>query len=791
MEIFNVKISKLRLEADNNVGGDIFIAKPEKDLANRLGTLFGLVELTDLPEIFAEHFLDILNDLKTEYYLPPIEMEYGVEKRFEGCLSRANRRLAHALQDSVENIELEKISALTGLIYKNKLYLSRLGKNEAMLYHQKKSYGQLIIDIFAQASDKKTRTNPEKMFSNIVSGEITNKDNIILANQKVFQYISPLEMSEIIINNPPAAVAGEINEILKTQSSGANNFYLILIQPDSWASAGETWGTTTAVGQDRSSQPPENSLKKLLSTQKKTEEYLAPSMMPNWKKALIILGRFIKQAAVYLAKLIYRSGKVLLLTIGRLIKRNIRAIIRIIRNKTGRGQSKQQPIKDYFKTPAQETAASQLATTDEPTEKNQDWPEGLSREEKNVKKFKTPAKKNRPAIRPLNSIGTATSRGETINTWLNGKIIQFIKLTTGQKVMLVAGLIALFFFSQSIVIMGRALEDKSSVINAPQIAQDVEDKINAAEAQNVFNDEAGALQALTEAKNLLATLPDKNKYRQIKADLTQRITALSNELLKVTYLDQPTVAIDLTKINPTIRAGGLAIIGSNAFTFSDSDKKLYQIDLTSGSGASNSLPAIGAARKILALNDQNLLILNGDQEIYQYNLDTKTGQTILKATEKIDDFAVYENKVYTLKTSKNQIYRHIFSGEKLNSGTAWIKDNSDVKDGRAIAVEGGLILIKNSDEIKYFTAGKAQTTAWPKLNPALNATAILSNQSSNYFFVLDSANQRVVAEDKKGEVKQQFTAKEFKNLNSFALVEKDKKIYLLADNKIYLVNFNF
>jgi len=344
--------------------------------------------------------------------------------------------------------------------------------------------------------------------------------------------------------------------------------------------------------------------------------------------------------------------------------------------------------------------------------------------------------------------------------------------------------------------MGRALEDKSSVINAPQIAQEVEDKINAAEAQNVFNDEAGALRALSEAKNLLATLPDKNKYHPIKADLGQRITTLSNELLKVTYLDQPTVAVDLLKVSPTIKAGGLTVIGPNGFTFSSSDKKLYQINLTSGVSASSSLPVIGAARKILALNDQNLLILNGDKEIYQYNLTAKTGQTILKTTEKIDDFAVYENKVYALITAKNQIYKHTFTktsstSGKLNSGSAWLKDGSDVKDGRAIAVDGGLILIKNNGEIKYFIAGKAQTTAWQKLDPALNAAAVLSNQSSNYFFILDAANQRVVAEDKKGEVKQQFTAQEFKNLNGFALVEKDKKMYLLADNKVYLISFNF
>ena len=58
MDKFNIKISKLSLESDGNITGDTFISRPEGDLGEKLGVIFGLVELSSLPEGFLDDLVE-------------------------------------------------------------------------------------------------------------------------------------------------------------------------------------------------------------------------------------------------------------------------------------------------------------------------------------------------------------------------------------------------------------------------------------------------------------------------------------------------------------------------------------------------------------------------------------------------------------------------------------------------------------------------------------------------------------------------------------------------------------
>ena len=81
MSQFSTQIHKLSLDSkDGVIVGDVFSTKTEKGLTDRLGYIFGLIELIDMPDQFIDRFFEIVEDLRTEYYLPPFNLENGLEK---------------------------------------------------------------------------------------------------------------------------------------------------------------------------------------------------------------------------------------------------------------------------------------------------------------------------------------------------------------------------------------------------------------------------------------------------------------------------------------------------------------------------------------------------------------------------------------------------------------------------------------------------------------------------------------------------------------------------------------
>ncbi|MFA5029293.1 MAG: hypothetical protein WC518_00900 [Patescibacteria group bacterium] len=801
MTNFPIKIGRLAWETDPDVLGDAFIADTDKELKNKLGVIFGIIELSGLPDEVTEKFSEIISDLQTEYYLPPFEIEYGLEKRFEECLQRANRRLYRMIQESIAEIDLGGINSLIGLIHKNKIYLSQIGKNNAFLFHYKKRYEHLIIDIFSQAGEKKSKHNPEKMFSNIISGSITSKDDLLICNNAILEYLSQSNLMEIAAENTSMATISEIEKVLKMQGA-KGNFYAVIIQSPGPEEEAATKETSQRLVADRAlSGPnahPQHSINRLLDTQEKTEKYLTPSLLPNWKKALIIIFSALGKAT----KKLFGYLKIGLAKIGLAVS----AVFSGFKQKIVARRPQVKPTPEDFSF-ADETAPEQaLSSAAEPPRievaKKRMADESLAsnelaetREPKiirpaavikriadqinldNYKKIITFQKRPRPLL--------------AISDWLNRQIAKFINLRRPKQILIIALFVLVFLFCQSLVWQGREATANSQV-NIDELTKQIEESINSAEAQNIFNDEAGAKNSLSQASELLGKIPLTRKYKKTRDDLGKKVSDLNQLLQKVSYLENPKVVADLKNQNPDSQTVGLAKSGGLLFTFDNQNQKLYKIDLDK----SQTIPIqlnnpLTQVAKIVALNN-SVLILNGDREFFRHNFSGGTTEKVLTADTAIRDFAVYGDKLYTLKTAKNQIFKHYPSNDVYNSGSPWIKDGTSVKEATALAIDGGVFTAKNNGEINYLAAGKIKESFSIKLDPAFSDIAQIQTEAdSNYLYLLNRTNKRIVVVDKKGNLKTQFISKNFSEIKAMSVAEKDKKIYLLADNKIYQIDINF
>lgn len=748
MENFSTQISKLSLEADKSITGEAFIVKTERNLAKNLGLLFGITDLRDLPDTFVDKFTEMISDLRTEYYLPPFDIEEGLEKRFEECLQRANRRLNKIINESFEEVDLYNVHAVIGLIHKNKIYLSQIGHIGAFLFHQRKQFDRIIIDILNPGAEKKTKPDHEKMFSNIVSGAISEKDDIIICNSKILEAVSQYDLLALFSDSTSEeSIPARIEQLIESIGQ-KDNFYAIVIQPEVEEISQQSVGSLPIRKNDQvPSLPSQNSINKLLRTQEKTEKYLTPSLMPSWQKILILVGRGSKKTAIF----IWKYLKISLIYLGNHAKR----LFILIQSKLSKNS-----VAVKSTTPILPGGAELIP----------EYNEGSS---------DTSELQQMPATNPLNIISNG----------INKQIARIVKLNRTQKILLILALLLIFAFSESIVWMGQASSNKKSPNDPQVISQQVEDKLSLAEAQNIFNDEAGAKTYLQQARDLLAKIPDKKKYQVMRSDLQAKINKLSQTIQKISFIDNPQLITDLTSDNAQIKS--LAISGKILFAYGNANQVLYQIDLDKKQINRSNIPHTQNLNitKIAPLDAKNLIILDSSGNLSKYTLKASTTDPLLSGSA--SDFSVYAAKPYILQKDKNQIIKYSLVKNKLSTPSLLIKNNYNLANTSAItATESGVLSFDNSGQIKYFKKGIPEAITFTAVDPIVKSPVQLYGDSAGYIYLLDQTNKKVIIYDKKGELKVQITSTQFNSLDGMAVSEKDKKIYLLSGSKIFAINTN-
>ena len=615
MDKKQIKIAKLAIEADGNIIGESFVAKPEKDLASKLGVLFGVIEMYNVDDNFSHKLLEAVSDLKTEFYLPPYGTQSTPEKRFEESLARANRRLFSAFSESIEPIDLRNINVTIGLSRKNEVYLSQIGHGKAFLFHRKKNWEMLVLDILSDEDRPAEKPNPEKLFSSVLSGAVGENDGLLVCNEEFLGYFSQNELARTIDEHAPDEALKYLGDQIREKVAKAN-FYAIAIKPEQ---------KEKLLAEDISQSKPitsksggtQTSINKLLNTRAETEKYLAPSMMPNWQKALIISGGWLKKAgSVAFAKTSVAAVAVAKLAKDKLNQSKANKKIERVQ------ETEVTPIPQPEIDSANDNQEEEINYNDFPTEKAE---EQFEVNEKITSDFKvteeiesiqSPTEKITHLATPAKPAKVSSGKiSNLINDWINDQIVKFLSLKLSQRVVLALALVLLFLFSQSIVWIGRAEESSSNRISSNnKAAQEIQRLIDNAEAQNIFNDEVGAMASIKKARETLEEIPDRWGNKDLRRQLTEKIDSTYRRLQKITVLDSSKELINLGEGNYI----GLARTTGLLWCFNNSTKELVSIE-ESGSAKrfASQIPDIS---KLSAIDDRYLAVLAQDNSFYRYEV---------------------------------------------------------------------------------------------------------------------------------------------------------------------------
>ena len=90
-----------------------------------------------------------------------------------------------------------------------------------------------------------------------------------------------------------------------------------------------------------------------------------------------------------------------------------------------------------------------------------------------------------------------------------------------------------------------------------------------------------------------------------------------------------------------------------------------------------------------------------------------------------------------------------------------------------------------------FNKGSLEIFNYHELRPNIGPNSIIKTfKDSNYLYIIDPSNERIIILNKDGSIEDQYTSDKFDNLIDLAIDPEEKAIYLLNGNHLYLLAVN-
>lgn len=321
----------------------------------------------------------------------------------------------------------------------------------------------------------------------------------------------------------------------------------------------------------------------------------------------------------------------------------------------------------------------------------------------------------------------------------------------------------------------------------------IEEKKNAAEASLIYDDVDQAKTLVSEAIALLETLPQDES---IQDDVTRLREELNQVLSQIRGINE-VAAAQLGDIGSATDAAVNAISLSGDILYAATDKneilefneleqQWKKLEFTNGSLSPITL---------MTEADGNFLVVDLAKNLGRANTTALTLNPITSGTsgiESIEDMTVYNNSLYVLSADAEQIVKLRPQGENYDAGTTWIASaNSDLTGAKALGIDGNIYILTGTT-IAKFSSGKEEAFQLAVVEPALSgAVDMWTDETTDYLYVLEPTQGRVVVYKKSGELVTQYFAETFKSgtqiiaredQNSIIVATRDQIVHFAANH---------
>jgi cell division protein FtsL len=635
--------------------------------------------------------------------------------------------LEHILQNLNENLP-QLFPNNKNFSYNFHAFIGLL-KNEQIYFS---SYGRikawlikpgLIKDII----DRTAPADNKKIFDFTVSGKIQANDRLIITTPSLNDYISLEKIKKTVSALPPQSSVAHLSNILESVPSTVSFFSIIL---QFLGSAAESAGDIKIAGKLNSSAGSKNSLDQLFKTQKETEKILTqPSLMES--------------------------------------------------------------LREKIKEKKKEALTRQTAA-----DKSR-LPAGQVKKTKTNFKLKLPLNIIKKSIGSLGNIWeylTQNRARHRLLKTLTGRLTllfkRFNQISKINKILIVLTVVLVLVFSQSLIWQEKKMQSLKNKEEYQNLLTQVADKKNAIEASLIYNDTVRAKQLLKEIQAIITVLPQTTKEQlNEREQLAAEIQTIFEKVWKVINVAEPLSLINFREINLTAEVNRLGFKDDYLYAFNDSDQVFA---VRPKDGNTLILDKFNLKVRQAAYFDKlnALTVLTDDNQFYTVNQNEikNLPATLPAGLRQADDLVFYLDKAYLLDKASKQIYRLTYFGNDFRNGQAWIREDLPIDQTVSITIDGYIYALQADGQILRLGSGKKQDFPQIIIEPALSANSrIFTTDQSEFLYIMDPANQRLVILNKNGDLINQYRSDQFNNLKDFIVRENEKKVYLLNGSQIFVI----
>jgi len=674
------------------------------------GRLFIILELPK-HKIDQQPYVDqFINEIATYF---DTSHQDNPEMLLEELLQQANQILPEMSSAIKISNWINTLDLSIGIIYHNSVYMAGIGNLTGLLIHHKQ-----VTTIMA----KNTNINPNKIFSDIISGELDDGDSLVISTESLFDYISKEKIRQIINHYSPSAAGIKINELLETVPDFVTFNSLIVKKPGV------------------SDREIETDKKENIDTEEKMvqdtidshigQNIDSPSSLPRTKTVVDIKG-FKNVGAVKKVGGLFFLIALYFKTIGKMFG--------YIAKK----------IKNGF-----------LFI--------------FSPKFRKVKEDKT-----------IDNIKEIT--GKKYNWWQ--------ALSMKKKIGLGLLFVIALIFLQSLVFVTQEKADDQKNENFNNLLVQIDDKYDEVEAKLIYNDEQAAEDILIEIEGLISQMVASSPDQQTKIDeLSENLFHKINEVRHIHVVPSPVELFDMSQniseAEDIVQKDGTFYILADNKLYKIADNNLEEIFNFAGGQVVQSITNWPEKNRVV------LNILNASNEIHYaiFDLDKKEIIGDLKqnsSNTSVKDLVIYSNNLYVLDNVNNQVFKYPESGNSFSNGQPWIKEEVNTSNASSITIDGSIYIINNDGSIINLLKGYQEDFNYHVPRPTIGQNAVIKTfRDSDYLYIIDPENYRVIILDKEGNIKDQYASQKFDNLKDLAVDPDEKAIYLLNNQHLYLLAIN-
>jgi hypothetical protein len=287
-----------------------------------------------------------------------------------------------------------------------------------------------------------------------------------------------------------------------------------------------------------------------------------------------------------------------------------------------------------------------------------------------------------------------------------------------------------------------------------------------------------------------------SQNKVIWGEISQHLTlakSLAQEISGQEERDQLPVFYDLRQVRSDYLAT-LAVGNETMAVFVDRDQReAVVMEIETKAIRLVDLSKAGSITSIALAGDDLVVLADG---IWLWSLVNEgVGRQIKPAGDSNRDGSLveaYEQFVYVLNPEKRNIYRYTGTGKEYSDPIGWLQSARGLEFERvtSMAVDGLLWLTTNQGEVKNFSGGRLQDWSVTGLPQALTSSLrIVTDQNTDYLYILEPASSRLVVISKNGEFVREFVSPSVASTTALLIDESRERALLVSGSLVFSISF--